>query len=95
MIFFSSAGLDFVSTSEAVTLPANQRNARACITIPLLNDSIALEQEENFRVSFELLGDVDADGGLTLNNGRAVVLPGLRDALVAISDQNGKLQMLQ
>ncbi len=85
-----SDGLDFISTTQAVTLPAGQRNTAVCISILLLNDSLALEQEEIFQVSLELLGDTDADGGLILNNGRAVAVPGLMNAQVAILDQNGK-----
>ena len=61
----------------------------ACTTVPLLNDSLSLEGEESFQVTLELVGDTDADGGLTLSNGRAIAIPGLRDATVVILDQNG------
>ena len=59
--------------------------------MPLLNDSLALEGEEVFRLTLELVGSVvDEDGGISLDNGRAIAVPGLKEAQVAILDQNGK-----
>lgn len=73
-----------------VTLPANQEGGVACAQFPILADSLALEGEEEFAVSFVLDGPTDDSGRVILNNGRARAIPGLQLATVRIQDETGK-----
>lgn len=81
-----------MATSFQVTLPAaGEGGGVACILVPILNDSLALEREETFEVTFELVGNINTDGGLVLDNGRAEAVPGLDVAQIIILDGNGKI----
>ena len=84
MLFFSSAGDDFIAASFQVTLPKS-----SCVQVTILSDSLALEVGEVFQVSFTIAGLTNVDGSLTTSDGRAMVVPGVQVATVIIIDEDG------
>lgn len=74
-----------------MTLLPEQEGGVACAYFPVLNDTLALEGEEQFQVTFALEGTTGDADWLTLSGGRAEVVPGLSTAIVTIQDQNSML----
>lgn len=81
-------GTDFSATSRTVTVTLDV-GGMACALFPILADSLALEGDEEFQVSFAFIGQTDVNGVLTLSNGRDLAVPG-KVATVVILDENGK-----
>ena len=89
----SAAGLDFNATSLVATLPASKETSSVCVSFPILNDSVAFENEA-FGVSFEIVGQSEVGEPLKLTNGRYILIPGFQQATVVIIDETGMLLLL-
>ena len=78
-----------------LTLSAHENSSISCTAFTVLSDQLALEGDEIFGVSFQLLG-VDANNRVLLADGAyAVTLSRLTEATVIIEDNNSKQPHLQ
>ena len=86
----SPANEDFLPSEANLTLPAHENSSISCASFTVLSDQLALEGDEVFGVSFQLLG-VDANGRILFADGAyAVTLGQLTEATVTIEDNNSK-----
>lgn len=90
----AESGSDFIATFRTISVPSE--GGVACAQFSILTDFVALEMDEEFEVSFTLVGpgDIDTEGRLLIDNGRDRAIPGLRVAHVRIQDQNGKIMII-
>ena len=72
----NAAGQDFIAGSVNLVFPANA--TELCTTVPILNDTIAGEGDEEFTVDF------------TLDPGTSGVQPGRTTSTVTIIDNDGE-----
>lgn len=73
-----------------LTLPAHENSSTSCAVFTVLSDQLALEGDEVFGVSFQLLR-ADANGRILLADDTfAVTLGQLTEATVTIEDNNSK-----
>lgn len=87
--FAAENGLDFIAASQTVTY--RRKDDTLCASFRTLSDSLALEESEEFEVSFTLDGPKDAEGRLLINEGRDRAIAENATALVRIMDQNGMM----
>lgn len=60
----SSDGMDFISgTPRSVTFPAGVVGSTRCIEIKIIDDSIALENDEGFNMDFEFINGMGLSKG--------------------------------
>ena len=81
LFFFFSAPEDFIADIKRDVLFASDKN-QLCIEFEIVDDQIALEGDEDFKVTFEI------------NSGNTTALPGdTSDSTVTIEDNDCKIKI--
>ena len=84
------ANEDFLPAVANLTLPAHENSSTSCAVFTVLSDQLALEGDEVFGVSFQLLRADANDRVLLADDAYAVTSGQLTEASIIIEDDNSK-----